>query len=96
MNPIEANVLLTEATLLDPRLSRPAAERVDQAEAWAAVLADVPLTVALEAVREHYRGETRTVMPADIVAAAPLPVSLSDAGNVTELRLAAERRAVTR
>ncbi|MFJ4038227.1 hypothetical protein ACIPVB_09070 [Microbacterium sp. NPDC090007] len=95
MNPREANVLLTKATLIDPRLSRPAAERVEQAEAWAAVLADVPLEVALDAVREHYRDETRTVMPADIVAAVPLPVSSSDAGNVTELRLAAERREIT-
>lgn len=95
MNVFDANILLTKATLLDPRLSRPAAERVEQAEAWASVLADVPLTVALEAVREHYRSETRTVMPADIVAAAPLPESSSDAGNVTELRLAAERGAVT-
>lgn len=94
MNAIEANVLLTKATLIDPRLSRPAAERVEQAEAWAAVLADVPLEVGVAAVRDHYRVETRMVMPADIVAAMPAPSS-SDAGNVTEQRLAAERRAVT-
>lgn len=95
MNAREANVLLTKATLIDPRLSRPAAERADQAEAWAAVLADVPLEVGAAAVRDHYRVETRTVMPADIIAAVPVPSSVSDAGNVTEQRLAAERRAVT-
>lgn len=80
MNAIEANVLLTKATLIDPRLSRPAAERVEQAEAWAAVLADVQLGEAIEAMRHHYRHESRSLMPADIVALVPWAPSSSDAG----------------
>lgn len=35
---------------------------------WHGMLADVPEQVAVMAVRAHYRAETRTVQPADIVA----------------------------
>jgi hypothetical protein len=89
MSPREANVLLTQAALLDVRLRRDPAERADMATAWAMVLADVPLDRALDAVNEHYQNETRAVMPADIVTLAGDPVrSASDAGNITEQRLA--------
>ena len=63
--------------------------------AWAAVLADVPLPVALDALADFYLHETKdSIRPAHIAAWMPAFASVSDAGNVTELRLAAERRAV--
>jgi hypothetical protein len=68
MTPREANVLLTQAALLDSRLRRDPEERAQMATAWAQVLADVPITRALDALAEHYREQTRSVMPADIVA----------------------------
>lgn len=68
MTPREANVLLTQAALLDGRLRREPEERAQMATAWAQVLADVPLQPALEALAAHYREQTRSVMPADIAA----------------------------
>jgi hypothetical protein len=87
MNAREVNVLLTNAALIDGRLRRDAQERADMATAWARVLADVPLDAGLDALAAHYREETRSVMPADIVARAgevqawmpaPSPVALAD------------------
>jgi hypothetical protein len=68
MTPREANVLLTQAALLDGRLRREPEERAQMASAWAQVLGDVPLQPALEALTMHYREQTRSVMPADIAA----------------------------
>ena len=68
MSPREANVLLTRAALIDSRLRRVPEERAQMAIEWADVLASVPLELAIEAMREHYREQTRSIMPADIVA----------------------------
>jgi hypothetical protein len=69
MNAIEVNVMLTRAALLDPRMKRSdPTEQADMATAWAQVLGDVPLQAALTAVVAHYRDETRSLMPADVVA----------------------------
>ncbi|GGU73518.1 hypothetical protein GCM10010178_76370 [Lentzea flava] len=38
-----------------------------QVRTWAHVLDDVPYSAAENALREHYRRSTETVMPADIV-----------------------------
>lgn len=94
MSPREANVLLTKITLLDGRFKRSPEEQAQMATAWAPVLADVSLEDAIVAVNDHYAVETRGIMPADIVEACPVRSS-SWAGNVTEQRLAAERREVT-
>ncbi len=94
MSPREANVLLTHVTLLDGRFKRTPEEQAQMATAWAGVLVDVSLDAARSAVNDHYATETRSIMPADIVAACPV-WSSSWAGNVTEQRLAAEQRAVT-
>lgn len=95
MNAVEANVLLTKIALIDRWFKRSPAEQADMAQAWAGILGDVPLEVGIAAVDEHYSLETRSIMPADVVAALP-PVRLSSyAGNVTEQRLALERAEVT-
>lgn len=87
MNAREVNVLLTNAALIDGRLRRDAQERADMATAWARVLGDISLPAGMDALAAHYREETRSVMPADIVARAgeaqawmpaPSPVALSD------------------
>lgn len=70
MTPREANVLLTQAALLDGRLRREPEERAQMAVAWAEVLADVTIEVGMSALAVHYREQSRTVMPADIVAIA--------------------------
>lgn len=65
---VEANVVLTKAALLDPRMKRvDPVEQADMATAWAEVLADVPLEQALTAVTEHYRMSRDAIMPADIL-----------------------------
>lgn len=94
MSPREANVLLTKVALLDPRFKRTPEEQAAMAKAWAEILADVSLDAAVAAVNDHYATETRGVMPADIVAAAPTWKGISDAGNVTERRLAGERKGI--
>lgn len=64
MNRAQVATLLGAASAVDPRIPAP---DVDVLAMWAAVLDDVPAEVAAEAVREHYRRRTETVMPADIV-----------------------------
>jgi hypothetical protein len=68
MTPREANVLLTRAALLDGRLRREPGELAQMATAWAGVLVDVPIDLAVAALALHYREQTRAVMPADIIA----------------------------
>jgi hypothetical protein len=71
VNAIEANVVLTRAALLDPRMKRvDVAEQADMASAWAEVLVDVELAAALEAVTAHYRTSRDPIMPADVLARA--------------------------
>lgn len=70
MTPREVNVLLTNAALLDARLRREPEERAQMATAWAQILSDVSLEVGMAALQQHYREETRPIMPADIVAVA--------------------------
>lgn len=94
MNAREANVLLTQVSMLDGRFKRTPEEQAQMAIAWASVLVDVDLQPALDAVNDHYAAETRGIMPADIVAACPVRSS-SWAGNVTEQRLARERAGMT-
>lgn len=69
MTPIEANVLLTAAALLDPRMKRvDPHEQADMATAWAGVLADVSLADALRVLPEHYRVSTDRLMPGNVWA----------------------------
>ncbi|TLF33258.1 hypothetical protein [Microbacterium sp. 5K110] len=99
MTPFEVNALFTEAGRLDVRMRRNnPEERADMATSWARLLADVPVKAAAWALDQHYQHSRDPIMPADIIALAEQfapPVSVSYAGNVTEQRLAAERRAVT-
>lgn len=89
-------MLLTKAALVDRWMKFGTPQELAAAsKEWATVLADVPLDTALEALAAHYSTERRSIMPADIVDFAPPLRSSSHAGNVTEQRLAAERRAVT-
>lgn len=68
MNAIETNVFLTKAAQLDPRMKRTnPIEQADMAEEWALLLGDVPLLVALEALRKHYRLHAVPIMPAHVV-----------------------------
>lgn len=68
MNAREANVLLTQAALLDPRMKRADPdEQAGMATIWAELLADIALTDALEAMRDHYRTQHRPLMPADLL-----------------------------
>lgn len=68
MNAREANVLLTKVALLDPWPKRtdPAHQAAVAAE-WAVLLADVSLEAGVWAVREHYKRETRPLLPADVL-----------------------------
>ncbi|WP_382307328.1 hypothetical protein [Herbiconiux sp. UC225_62] len=71
----ETIVFLTRAALLDPRMKRvDPAEYADMAIAWADLLDDVPLEVALAALRKHYRESSDTITPARIVDLANLAV----------------------
>lgn len=73
MNADESIVFLTRAALLDPRMKRvDPTEYADMAIAWAEVLDDIPLVVALTALRQHYRVSSDTITPADVVEAARL------------------------
>lgn len=68
MTPTEANVLLTKAGIVDPRMRRTdPAEAADRAEAWAEILSDVALPDALEALAAHYRSSKDALMPADVL-----------------------------
>ncbi|MEU4444877.1 hypothetical protein AB0K14_03310 [Actinosynnema sp. NPDC050801] len=64
MNRAQVATLLGAASAVDPRIPAPDADVLDM---WAAVLDDVPAEVAADAMREHYRRRTETIMPADIV-----------------------------
>ncbi|WP_424183833.1 zinc finger domain-containing protein [Actinokineospora sp. G85] len=65
MNRAQVATLLGGASAVDPRIPAP---DPDVLAMWAAILDDVPAEVAADAVREHYRHRSETVMPADIVA----------------------------
>jgi hypothetical protein len=98
VNAIEANVVLTRAALLDPRMKRvDEVEQADMATAWAEVLVDVPLKAALEAVAAHYRTSREPIMPADILSRAgweePSPYENITAQVATALKLRALERA---
>ena len=96
MNAAEANVLLTKAALVDRWMKfQTPQEAAAAAKEWATVLTDVSLDTALEALTAHYATERRSIMPADIVDFAPPLRSASDAGNITEQRLARERDELT-
>lgn len=82
MTPIETNVFLTRAALLDPRMKRSdPLDQADMADAWATVLEDVGLEDALAALAKHYRASTTAIMPANVVelvgivdeAVSPIP-----------------------
>jgi len=98
MNARDANLVLQEAVNLSHHvyfLPTDAKERAAIAQSFARALDDVPLEAGLEAVRAFYRAEKgRAISVADILELLPASASVSDAGNVTELRLAAERQAV--
>ncbi|GAA1331293.1 hypothetical protein [Saccharothrix algeriensis] len=64
MNRTQVAALLRAASAVDPRLPAPDATALD---AWAALLDDVPPEVAADALRDHYRRHTETIMPADVV-----------------------------
>lgn len=64
MNAAEVARLLGIASTLDNKIS---AGSTMQVRTWAHVLDDVPYSAAENALREHYRRSTDTVMPADIV-----------------------------
>jgi hypothetical protein len=71
VNARDVNIMLTKAALLDARMKRnDPVEQADMATEWAFILHDVTLPAALDAVRAHYRRETRTITPADVVAYA--------------------------
>lgn len=91
MNAIEANIVLTRAALLDPRMKRvDLDEQADMAGAWAEVLVDVELAAALEAVTSHYRTSREPIMPADILTRAGWEEP-SSYENITA-RVAAEQK----
>ncbi|MGH3859189.1 zinc finger domain-containing protein [Actinokineospora sp.] len=64
MNRAEVATLLGAASAVDPRIPQPDG---DVLAMWAAILDDVPAEVGADAVREHYRRHSETVMPADIL-----------------------------
>jgi hypothetical protein len=68
----EVNVFLTRAALLDPRMKRvDPREQADMSIAWADVLDDVSLEVALAALKTHYRSSSDTITPARVIELAP-------------------------
>lgn len=64
MNRTEVAALLGAASAVDPKVPQP---DPDVLTMWAGILDDVPADVAGAAIREHYRHNGETVMPADIV-----------------------------
>jgi hypothetical protein len=91
VNGRQANILLTRAALLDPRMKRvDEQEQADMAIAWAEVLVDVELDAALEAVAAHYRTSRDPIMPADILTRVGW-VEPSPYENITA-RVAAEQK----
>lgn len=78
MNLADAAILQAKITAYD---NRPSSELTDAA--WAEALDDVTLTDALDAVRQHYRTETRWIMPADVrrLATAARKARIAAAGR---------------
>lgn len=68
MSPQEATVLLTKAALLDGRFRRAPEDLAQMAIEWSMVLGAVPIDLAVDAVRIHYRGSAQMLMPSDVVA----------------------------
>lgn len=66
----EAGVLLAKMSAFDRRTIGEA-----DIEAWAEALGDVPLSDALDAVTEHYRAQSRWIMPSDVLTACRLTQS---------------------
>ncbi|WP_414936641.1 hypothetical protein [Amycolatopsis sp. cmx-11-51] len=64
MNRTAVAALLGAASAVDPKVPQP---DPDVLTMWAGILDDVPADIAGAAVREHYRHNGETVMPADIV-----------------------------
>lgn len=95
MNADQANVLLVKVLARDtfPRW-KTAQELAFTAKEWAEDLADVPVEVAIDAMRAHYAVTREPLTIADIREFTPLRSS-SWAGNVTEQRLARERGELT-
>lgn len=94
MNADEANVLLVKVMARDKfRRWQTASELAFTANEWADDLAHVPLSDALDAMREHYAGTSEPLTISDVLAAVPVRSS-SWAGNITEQRLAAEAAGV--
>jgi hypothetical protein len=95
MTPVEANVLLTKAALLDPRMKRVnLVEQADMATAWSEVLEDVSLEGALRVLPLHYRRTDTPLTPAAVVdllddLTAHMPP------NLTQQRLQALRDGLT-
>ncbi|MDQ7877346.1 hypothetical protein Q9R08_05080 [Microbacterium sp. QXD-8] len=90
MNAREVNVLLTKAALLDPRMKRvDPTEQADMAIEWAFVLDDVALGAGLWSIRQHYRTESRSITPADVVRLAG--EYDDDTANTTAQRERAQR-----
>lgn len=99
MTPREANVLLTRAALLDPRMKRvDSREQADMAEAWASALSrrGVTLEAAVDAVEEHYLTSRDAITIADVVALAVSPVlpGVRDITAELEATWAREQRAI--
>lgn len=68
MTPDEANVLLTKAGMVDPRMRRvDPNEAADRAEAWAEILETVDLGEAIAAMRTHYAVSAETLLPVHIM-----------------------------
>lgn len=63
----EAGVLLAKMSAFDRRTIGEA-----DIEAWAEAVGDVPLADALDAVTEHYRVQSRWIMPSDVLTACRL------------------------
>lgn len=80
-----ARAILAAASLIDPRIREPDPAVI---RAWAVVLGDIDRPAALNAVRDHYRTETRPLMPADVLRAPALgadPDRLPSAQPLREL-----------
>lgn len=66
MTPGDAARVLAACALFDNRKVRDDEEGERLAEAWYAVIGDLDLRDALEAVRRHYRDSTEWIMPAHV------------------------------
>lgn len=95
MTPQEANVLLTKAAVLDPRMKRVnVVEQADMATAWAEVLEDVSLADALLVLPVHARESSDPLTPARVFALVDEATSHRPP-NITQERLQGLRQALT-